>query len=489
MYTQSTNLLGAVLGILLPWLQGALLARLLLGNRANLPTLLGHGLMLGYITVLALLAFYHRLGRPFSYPELLSITGLITLAQGLFLLFLARASSSLSVHAALKPPGRGGARQGFRVRACSALVLLLGLILLQVGFVASEVILRPTYAWDAWSSWAPETLQHFSSKSFSAVVDTSSNYGLMHKAIHLWAMLAAGTYQSQMAYVPWILCYVAILLAVYGSLANLASAPVAAFGAFLVSSLPLLTTHAALPGYGDIWVALCFTLGALILAEPAAAPRLKHTLLAGIYIVAGAVAKRAGLALALPLVTVLLMQWAFFIFPRRAPTLLSGVAALLGVLLAGLAMGWFAVELPLAIGKIVISRHQLAIEPFFAYPLAPDMQIAPLLQAVFQFASWGLLFPVLALALFYRGVSQAGALFRDPEVGIFLLGLIVIFLFYALAAPGSAADHTGLDRALLIVAPLAVHWIVRVVFAPAPENTRDPATDGAQTLSSRSRQG
>ena len=127
------------------------------------------------------------------------------------------------------------------------------------------------------------------------------------------------------------------------------------------------------------------------------------------------------------------------------------------------------------------------------------MRITPLMQSLFQFASWGLLFPVLALTLLYRGVSQPSALLRDPEPGLFVPGLIIIFLFYALAAPESAADHTGIDRTLLIVAPLAVHWIVRVVFAPAPENTGDlaaaaesqrtPARATAQTLECPPNQG
>lgn len=467
MYTESANLPAALLGIVLPWLQGALLARLLLGHRVNLPSVLAHGLLLGYISVLILLVLYDRLGRPFSYPELISIVGLLTLALGLF---LARASRSPSVDAART---LNTTRRGLRVRARAAVALLLGLIFLQVAFVASEVILRPTYAWDAWSSWAPETLQHFSSQSFDVVLDTSSNYGLMHKAIHLWTMLAAGTYQSHIAYLPWILCYAAILLAVYGSLAGLCSAPLGAFAAFLVGSLPLLATHAALPGYGDIWVALCFTLGGLVLAQPASPLALKRTLLVLIYVVAGAVAKRAGLALALPLLAVLMMQWAGFFFPRAAPWLLAGVMAALSLVFGGIAMGWFSIEIPFAVGKIAISRHALAIEPLFSYPLAPDMRITPLMQSLFQFASWGLLFPVLALTLLYRAVSQPSALLRDPEPGLFVLGLIIIFLFYVLAAPESAADHTGIDRTLLIVAPLAVHWIVRVVFAPAPENTGD----------------
>ena len=465
---------GAALGLVLPWLEGALLARLLLGNRANLPTLLGHGLMLGYITVLALLMFYEHIGRPFSYAELISILGLMALS---LCLFLARASGSLSVNAALKLE----TRRGFRVRACSAkacsvVALLLGLIVLQVAFVASEVMLRPTYAWDAWASWGPETLQHFSSKSFDVVLDTSSNYGLMHKAIHLWTMLAAGTYQSHIAYVPWILCYTAILLAVYGSLASLYSRTAGAFGAFLVSSLPLLATHAALPGYGDIWVALCFTLGALTLSEHGRRARLRSAVLVGIYIVASAVAKRAGLALALPLLTVLLIQWIFFIFPRKGPALLTGLVALFSVALIGIAVDWFSIQLPFSAGEttgeIVISRHKLAIVPLFGYTLAPDMQVTPLLQAMFQFASWGLLFPVFVLALFYKGLSQPAALLRDPEAGIFLLGFIVIFFSYALAMPESAADHTGINRAMLIVAPLAVHWIVRVAFAPSAKTSR-----------------
>lgn len=476
MYTESANLPAALLGIVLPWLQGALLARLLLGNRANLPSVLAHGLLLGYISVLILLVLYDRLGRPFSYPELIGIVGLLTLALGLF---LARASRSPSVAAR----SLNSTRRGLRLTARAAVALLPGLIFLQVAFVASEVILRPTYAWDAWFSWGPETLQHFSSQSFDVVLGTSTNYGLMHKAIHLWTMLAAGTYQSHIAYLPWILCYVAILLAVYGSLARLCSAPVGAFAAFLVASLPLLATHAALPGYGDIWVALCFTLGALVLAQPARPLALKRTLLVLIYVVAGAVAKRAGLALALPLLAVLTMQWACFFFPRAAPWLLAGVMATLSLVLGGVAMGWFSIEIPFAVGKIAISRHVLAIEPLFSYPLAPDMRITPLLQALFQFASWGLLFPVLALALLYRGASQPGALLRDPEPGLFVPGLIVIFLFYALAAPESAADHTGIDRTLLIVAPLAVHWIVRVVFAPASENTGDPVADSSQNSS------
>ena len=65
---------------------------------------------------------------------------------------------------------------------------------------------------------------------------------------------------------PWLLMLVALALAAYGAFRDAAIRPLGALiGAYLVASLPLLDTHAALAGYADLMLAGVYTCAALAL--------------------------------------------------------------------------------------------------------------------------------------------------------------------------------------------------------------------------------
>src|SRR5450432_932001 len=142
-----------------------------------------------------------------------------------------------------------------------------------------EILLRPTFPWDAWDAWAvksktwfllghyvpfvsmPDWLLHQATAQYTG---TAWSYPATLGWMQIWFASAAGSWIEPLVNLPWFGLWVGLLLAHYGQWRALGVKPVLALVfVYLLGSLPLLTTHVALAGYADLWLATLFGLAVL----------------------------------------------------------------------------------------------------------------------------------------------------------------------------------------------------------------------------------
>ena len=326
-----------------------------------------------------------------------------------------------------------------------AWMLLLAWLGLRFASIAAEIMWRPLYPWDAWGQWATKARVWFElgrivpfaradvwlSGATVAYFDASPNNPSTVPLLQVWSCVALGRWDDSAMNWPWLCMLLALTLAVYGSLRSAGLSLLGALiGAYLVASLPLLDTHAALAGYADLMLAGVYTCAALALHR---------------WVLRRDACDRALvllLALACPLVETSGLVWALTLvpggvvatFPRRGPKLVAfgfGAAAL--VVLA------FARFEPALLGH---SLH-LDYQPRW-HSLA---------DAYLFFGNWHLLwYAVVVLA-----IIGARRLVRPPLAPLALIvasGLGVLFIAFAFPSATSVAQFGTANRATLPLAPL-----------------------------------
>ena len=226
--------------------------------------------------------------------------------------------------------------------------LVLAWLGLRFASLAAEIMWRPLYPWDAWMQWATKARVWFDlgrivpfvrsdvwlSGATTAYFDASPDNPSTVPLLQVWSCVALGRWDDSAMNWPWLCMLLALTLAVYGSLRRAGLSLVGALtGAYLVASLPLLDTHAALAGYADLMLAGVYSCAALALHRWALRRDARDVALALLF------------ALACPLVEISGMVWALTLvpgvivarFPRRGPKLMAfgfGMAALVVLVLA-----------------------------------------------------------------------------------------------------------------------------------------------------------
>ena len=159
------------------------------------------------------------------------------------------------------------------------LIALLASLGLRAAIAAREVWLRPLYPWDAWAAWAVKAKTWFLLGHYVPYVSmhdwlqTSGSEVYTGLAWHypnalawldVWFASAAGGWIEPLVNLPWLVVWIALFFAHYGQWRALGlSNARALLGVYVLGSLPLLTVHAAVAGYADIWIGALFSLGVL----------------------------------------------------------------------------------------------------------------------------------------------------------------------------------------------------------------------------------
>jgi hypothetical protein len=446
---------------LLPWLAGTGLAFLCLprGRPGTLPLALGYGYPLGMLLVVGLLFVFGRLGFELAAPPL--VAALAPLAAGVALAAYRRSSGS--------PARAAPAATRFTARALTALLLLL--VLGRLGLLAAELLSRPLYAWDAWMNWAPKAVVWFHEQrlvpfvppgEWLAAAPDSGVYTLGNRAasayppgvplIILWHMLAAGSAESSLAFLPWALLLLAMGAACWGHLRGLGAAPItAAAAAFGLVSLPLLNVHVALAGYADLWLAGYFGLAALALASWAR-DRTPGLLALVLLLTLGAtLVKKPGLAFAA--VVVLLAAARALGWSMRTWVVLALASGL-----AAICFFVFRLEVPLPGGATFGFDGTFLRLPYLgslklaAHPLPPILG-----ENLFFSANWHLLWPALLLAIAASCIRRGRAVLADALLQAIVVALALLYFVFGFTQYfDQAVNLLTLSRTLLYPALPAV---------------------------------
>jgi hypothetical protein len=326
-----------------------------------------------------------------------------------------------------------------------AWMLLLAWLGLRFASIAAEVLWRPLYPWNAWVQWATKArvwyeLGHivpfvradvWLADVSAAYFDASPNQPSTVPLLQVWSCVALGRWDDSAMNWPWLFMLFALTLAVYGALRSAGLSLLGALmGAYLVASLPLLDTHAALAGYADLMMVGVYTLAALALHRWVLRRDARDAALVLL------------LALACPLVEISGMVWAL--------TLVPGVVVALfprrGLKLVASGFGAAALVL------LVLARSEPTLLGY-----TPHLDYQPpwrsLVEAYLFFGNWHLLwYAAIALA-----IVGARRLVRPPLAPLSMIvasGLGVLFIAFAFPGATSVVELGTANRATLQLAPL-----------------------------------
>lgn len=333
------------------------------------------------------------------------------------------------------------------------------------GWIAlREILLRPTFPWDAWDAWAVKSkawflLGHYapfvSMRDWLAQTPPESftgpawSYPATLGWIQVWFASASGGWVEPLVNLPWFVLWLGMLLAHYGQWRALGLTRIRALVfVYLLGSLPLLSVHVALAGYADLWIAALFGLAVLAWMRWLEQRECNQLGLALIC------------AMSLPLLKLEGAVWlllfacvaAFGALPQRwRRYVIAGVFALLilGMVIGKLVLplfdlGWggisgYALAVPV-IGQLAVAWHGTAL--------------AGVLRSLFTQPNWHLLWWLTPLIVIWRWRE----LHTQPSLR--LLGLLLLagfsflaFLFLFTDAARWAESYTAINRLVMHIVP------------------------------------
>lgn len=160
-----------------------------------------------------------------------------------------------------------------------AAIVALASLIWRGSILASEVLLRPTFPWDAWDAWAVKSKTWYLLGHYAAFVSPAEwlartdadlytgpawAYPSALGWLQVWFASAAGDWIEPLVNLPWVALWVGLLLGHYGQWRALGlDRTRALIFVYVLGSLPLLATHVALAGYADLWIATIFGFGVL----------------------------------------------------------------------------------------------------------------------------------------------------------------------------------------------------------------------------------
>ena len=448
------DVLALVLGLALPWCLGLSLLLALDWPRpaadagANgLPTR-GHALRLGYgyfIGVLLLTLWMRALAFAGVGFARLSIGAPLLIAT-VALLLIAGRRKPISLAAVrdtatmlIRPPLPRWQRIGW--------TLLLAWLAFRFASLAVEVAWRPLYPWDAWTQWATKARVWYELARIvpfvpadawlaghgGAFFDAAPAAPATIPLLQAWGSIALGRWDDSAMNWPWLLMLVALALATYGTLRDVAIRPLGALiGAYLVVSLPLVDAQVALAGNADLMLSGVYALAALAFHRWARGRDMRDGVIALL------------LALSCPLIKTQGVVWALTLIPGIVVVLLPRR----GLKVVGWSLGTVAVAL------LVLARTEPTLR---GVPLHLDYGPAwrTLLDAYLMLGNWHLLwYGATALA-----IVGARRLIRPPLAPLAtVVAAALVFLVVALVFPSNvvawSTDFAAINRITLHIAPL-----------------------------------
>ena len=387
----------------------------------------------------------------------------------------------------VRPPfgGAAGRERLMRRGQNILLTVLLALMSLRVASLVPDVLLRPLFAWDAWTVWAYEARVWFEAGAFvefqppwewlsapaeAFVRDNLVLYPRLVPALILWAAAGSPTWTGVGPGLLWLAVAVMTALLIYGVLRLAGLKPVwGAAAAYAFLSLPLVSAHAALYGYADLWLAALIALFSAFLVLDA---RDQRWLWRGLALL---------VLLSLPLVKLEGVYW-----------LVCGLAA------------WFAVRMGLGLRTIMLLSVAGALGLLLVAQLGIDLlawltsgrletsadgvqrALAGGVRHSFIWFDWHLLvYLTIALVLLLAVRPRLGEGMRALAV-FCVFGLVILWGLTPLSGAGEfLADGTLFSRIFLQLSPAFIllgALLVDQVFRASPVLERGPGLPLARSV-------
>jgi hypothetical protein len=479
--------LALVLAWLLPLTAGTAvwLALNPLRGRGWVAAALGHGIVFGLLLAAGATALFARADTANALAHTAPWLALFAVAAG----FIAWRRGRMQLHAPLPDP-----EQEVDKWKSAFLALAFASLVWRSWIALREILLRPTFPWDAWDAWAVKSkvwfllghyepfvpmrdwLQHPATADYTG---PAWSYPATLGWIQVWFASAAGGWIEPLLNLPWFALWSGLLLGHYGQWRALGFSRMRALAfVYFLGSLPLVIVHVALAGYADLWVATVF--GFAVLAWLRWVRRRERSQLA----------IAAICALLLPLLKLEGAVWlllftcvaVFAVLPQRWRRYV--VAAVLAVVVLGVAigklslplfgLGWVnigvhAIDVPV-IGKLAIAWHGAAFDG--------------VLYALFAQPNWHLLWWLAPMIVLWRWRELRAHASLRLLGSLLLAGFgFLLFLFLFTDAARWAESFTAINRLVMHLTPAVVTLLAMlcrdVELYPAvpdtvPESARPP---------------
>lgn len=360
------------------------------------------------------------------------------------------------------------------------------------AFIASrEILLRPTFPWDAWDAWAVKSkawflLGHYapfipmgqwiagaSGESYSG---PAWSYPTALAWLQVWFASAAGGWIEPTVNFPWLALWIGMLFGHYGQwrALGLSRARAMAFVYFL-GSLPLVTVHVALAGYADLWIAAMVGFAVLAWARWLEQHDRNQLALACLCVLSLPWIKLEGAVWMLVFAGVagccsLPRHWRRYVM--GAIVAIVAIGAMIGHLKVPLfGLGWVgislhAIEVPV-IGTLAIAFHPAAL--------------SGAITSLFAQPSWNLLWYLAPLIVIWRW-RQFRALRAARVLGMMIAASLAFlcFLFLFTDAAQWAESYTAINRLVMHIVPALITLLALLLrdadFRPARSGI-SPASD------------
>ncbi|MDX9768355.1 MAG: hypothetical protein RBT51_13510 [Ectothiorhodospiraceae bacterium] len=402
----AVEILRLAFALLLPWLAGAVWLRAVWMRpgwsgeaRGNWPMVLGYGFLLGMLGMTLILRVMDRMD-------------LLTAFWLPLLIILAAIAVAIAV-------GRGRLLQPdicagmWSVRLPAGwqrwvFALLLSALLVRFVSIGLEVVVRPVYPVDAVTAWSNRARIWFETGSLAtpftgdwwigslqgAYLSAGRDYPKTVPLIQIWVAAALGRWDDALVNLPWVLCWASLGLAFYGQarLARVAVLPALLF-TYLLLSMPMLNTHAALAGYADLWLTATFGLCSLSFYRWTCTRDGSHAAIVLLLVLGMIAIKQPGFMWLAPLI----VAWLAAVVPMRwFIGIFVGVLAALTVIMLS---GGFELSLP-GIGAFGITPERIMLPLFRDFTVeSPAPLLGVQLKHLFVFDNWHLAWPLIVAAL------------------------------------------------------------------------------------------
>ncbi|MGB0132770.1 hypothetical protein [Dokdonella sp.] len=340
---------------------------------------------------------------------------------------------------------------------------LLAAIVLRLGVLGSEAMLRPTFPWDAWSAWSVKPKAWFligqyvpyvSMQEWLANPDLSLrtaaiwDYPELLAWIEIWFASAAGSWNEPMINIVWTGVLGSVGLASYGQWRAIGLQPeLCMLLVYGMISLPLLGAHAALAGYADLWLAAALGMAVLAWLRWMRDRSPGQLLLAGLFATTMPLVKLEGAVWLAIFSSIVFLS----LLPRRYRWWVVLAVVLLGTL--GLILGGFEIPV-LGLGWVRASWGEVVVPALGALDIHWRPVGRAMLSGLLTLPNWHLLWYLLPLAIVLRWrVFLEDRMARSLGAMLGLCALFLFVLFFFTEASTWAENYTSANRLILHVVP------------------------------------
>jgi hypothetical protein len=450
---------------LLPVIAGAALIFALNPRRASgwLFNVAGYGIVFGMLIASAATSLAARGDTQHAWKHAAPLVVVVIFLSALVVWFRTRRTANSSAHLA------SATNKSAKWKLVLA-AFAIGSLVARAWIMLREVLLRPTYPWDAWDAWAVKSKAWFLVGHYVPFVDIGKwiaqapqelftgpawEYPSALAWMQVWFASAAGDWIEPFVNLPWFALWIGLLAGHYGQWRALGVSRLRAIiFVYVLGSLPLIDTHVALAGYADLWIATLFGFSALAWLRWLEHRERDQLALAILCAAMLPLLKHEGLIWALCLAAMMIfatlpMRWRW-----RALVGLLVMAVIVG-LFSGFALlltvfGWVrsgshAIELPV-VGSLVFGWHgDAAIGIAYGLFVQPNWHLLWWLTPAIVFLRWKALIESESLRM----------------VGLLLGGclslLLILFLFTDAAR--WAESYTAVNRLVMHLVPTLVTFL------------------------------